>query len=73
MRDRVLLSTKVFNVQQAGAEAAIVYNFAGMDDLVLMGAGTSDPITIPSLFVGYETGQMILGHVAANVTISPLP
>ncbi|MGD8969430.1 MAG: S8 family serine peptidase, partial [Anaerolineae bacterium] len=51
-------SDKVWNAQQAGAVAAIVYNNAG-DDLINMSAGSheEDEFTIPGAFIGQTHGE----------------
>ncbi len=51
-------SDKVWNAQQAGAIAAIVYNNAG-DDLINMSAGSheDDEFTIPGAFIGQTNGE----------------
>ena len=51
-------SDKIWNAQQAGAIAAIVYNNAG-DDLTNMSQGTheNDEFTIPGVFIGQTNGE----------------
>lgn len=67
-REACTFAKKVFNVQQAGYGAAIVYN-VGSDDLVPMrGDGESGPISIPSVFVG-ETSGLALAQLALNFTV----
>jgi subtilisin family serine protease len=63
-------STKVFNAQQAGAIAAIVYNSAANgDNIQAMGPGVQAPlVTIPSWFMRRSQG---LAMVAAYATVPP--
>ncbi len=71
-------SVKVFNVQQAGASTAIVYNTAeGGETLVVMAPGDqSDAVIIPAIFVARSTGVGMVDWYtqhgpAAQVQIDP--
>jgi subtilisin family serine protease len=72
-------SLKVYNVQQAGASAAIIYNSeAGGETLLTMGAGAqADQVAIPSVFIQRSTGLGMVnwfadqGPGAAQVRIDP--
>ncbi|XP_055320884.1 E3 ubiquitin-protein ligase RNF13 [Sitodiplosis mosellana] len=50
---------KVRNAQSAGFSAAIVHN-VGSEDLESMSANNDDGIDIPSMFVGEQTGRIIM-------------
>jgi 2',3'-cyclic-nucleotide 2'-phosphodiesterase (5'-nucleotidase family)/subtilisin family serine protease len=60
-------SDKIWNAQQAGAVAAIVYNNVG-DDLINMSAGTheEDEFTIPGAFIGQTDGEGMVEFGADN-------
>jgi uncharacterized repeat protein (TIGR01451 family) len=60
-------SDKVWNAQQAGAVAAIVFNNAG-DDLINMSSGSheTDVFTIPGAFIGQTNGEGMLDWVTIN-------
>ena len=59
-------SDKIFEAQQAGAVAVIVYNDeARGDDLMNMG-GDGDLIDIPSAFVGHSNGQALVDWLSAH-------
>lgn len=56
---------KVRNAQAAGYSAAIVHN-VGSDDLEPMSANNDDGIEIPSMFVGENTGRIIMVNYLYN-------
>jgi uncharacterized repeat protein (TIGR01451 family) len=62
---------KIANAQAAGAIGAVVFNNVDGDPTVLsMGTdGTSPAITIASLFVTTETGQLLAATAGVNVTL----
>ena len=66
-RGGCFFSDKVWNAQQAGAVAAIVYNNAG-DGLINMSLGSheGDTFTIPGAFIGQTNGEGMLTWLAAN-------
>lgn len=77
-RGTCVFSIKVFNAQQAGATAAIIYNSeAGGETLVAMGAGeNADLVTIPAVFVPRSMGVGMIDWyaqhgAAAQVQIDP--
>ena len=61
-------STKVFNAQNAGAVAALVYNSAANgDNLQSMGPGVDAPrVTIPSWFMRRSQGLAMVAYHTAN-------
>ncbi len=66
-------SLKVKNAEDAGAIAVVVFNHtAGAGTFVMGGAALGDQVTIPSVMLSYEDGQMIRGELASgpvNMTI----
>ncbi|HEY53801.1 MAG TPA: S8 family serine peptidase, partial [Caldilineae bacterium] len=60
-------SDKIWNAQQAGAIAAIVYNNQG-DGLINMSAGSheDDTFTIPGAFIGQTNGEGVLQYGVDN-------
>jgi subtilisin family serine protease len=67
-RGACLFSVKVFNAQQAGASAAIIYNSeAGGEAIVLMGAGLhAEEITIPAISVPRSMGLGMIDWYSKN-------
>jgi subtilisin family serine protease len=60
-------SDKVYNAQFAGAIGAVIYNPAGNETLITMGAGLfADRVTINSVLVRNSNGVAMLGHYNAN-------
>jgi subtilisin family serine protease len=60
-------SDKVYNAQRAGAIGAVIYNPAGNETLITMGAGLfADKVTINSVLVRNSTGVAMLNHYNAN-------
>ena len=61
-------SAKVYEAQQAGAVAAIVYNDAARgDSLMNMGSGGfGNLVNIPSAFIGHSDGQALVDWLSAN-------
>jgi len=57
-RGSCFFSDKGFNAEQAGYEGFIVANNAG-DELINMSSGTTDPVTIPGVFIGQSSGDAI--------------
>jgi hypothetical protein len=65
-RGTCFFSTKAANAEALGYAGFIVANDAARgDDLVTMGAGTSDVITIPGYFVGNSTGEIMKANEGA--------
>ena len=62
-------SQKVFNAQQAGASAAIIYNSAaGGEALIQMAAGPhAEEITIPAISIGHTVGLGMIDWYSKNV------
>jgi len=68
---------KVKNVQNAGAVAAIVYNYPANfpggnngGDVLLNMSGTDSTITIPSVFITNSEGEYIKTHLVANTVVN---
>jgi subtilisin family serine protease len=60
-------SDKVYNAQQAGALGAVIYNPAGNETLITMGAGVhAEDVTINSVLVRNSNGVAMLNHYNAN-------
>ena len=59
-------SDKVYNAQYAGAIGAVIYNPAGNETLITMGAGLADLVTINSVLVRNSNGVAMLNHYNAN-------
>lgn len=57
---------KVRNAQNAGFDAVIVFN-VGSNELEQMSAKNSDDIVIPSVFVGEQTGHLLMYSYVNNV------
>lgn len=66
-------SLKVFHAQQAGAKAAIILNHndsGDPDELVgMLGGDSSSAVTIPSIFISYNTGMTILPFIESNSSV----
>lgn len=61
---------KLLNAEDAGAIAALVINNQG-NDLTIMGPGdVGDSVTIPSLFIGQDDGNLIRVELANNVEVN---
>lgn len=58
-RGGCLFTKKVLNAEQAGADAVIIYNNKTDNALLLMGARPA-AITIPSVFISYESGMALI-------------
>ena len=67
---------KAINAQRAGADYAIIYNQAGLDDLRSMGCSSvacqeiASKITIPVLFIPYEAGNALKNSKATDSTLT---
>jgi subtilisin family serine protease len=60
-------SDKVFNAQSAGAIGAVIYNPAGNETLITMGAGVhAADVTINSVLVRNSNGVAMLNHYNLN-------
>ena len=70
-RGGCFFSTKAFNAEQAGYEGYIVANNAG-DGLINMSSGTSDPVTIPGVFIGQSSGDAIKADQGRTVAASSI-
>lgn len=62
-------STKVFNAEQQGAVAAIIFNSDGQSMVSYMVAVTADPVSIPSIFIEESHGDALNAAVAADPSI----
>ncbi len=69
-RGGCFFSLKVYNAQEAGAKAVVVVNHdedetLGPDDVIGMsGADSASSVTIPAIFVSYNTGMAIVPALA---------
>lgn len=72
-RGTCFFSEKAFNAEQQGYDAYIVANdAAGGDGLIDMSAGTTDPVSIPGIFVGHTAGEL-LKPTSTIIGISSIP
>lgn len=60
---------KAENVQTAGAIALIVANNTGTDETILMGGTVRRPITIPGVFVSFNSGTTLKAMVPVSGTV----
>ncbi len=65
MRGEISFAEKAENATEAGAIALIVVNGAEEEDIIM----TMERIVLPSVFVSYEAGQLLLSHVGEEITV----
>ncbi len=69
-RGSCFFSDKVYNAQMAGATAVVIVNHIPGGGVVTMSAGSDVVITIPSLFITFEAGELIKGQLSAGETVN---
>ncbi|MEM8527997.1 MAG: M36 family metallopeptidase [Bacteroidota bacterium] len=71
-RGECFFTTKVYNAELKGATGAIICNFDG-GTFGGMGAGTTDPITIPSVMVNFADCQRLKEFIGQGLEITIKP